>query len=184
MRIIDVTKGQLSTPPYPGDPQPKLTRVRTFRKDGFNLSEAKMCLHAGTHADAPLHFLEGGADVSEIPLDRFLNRCRVSSINELRGKGAYQSPSADVPILLLKGEAALTSDEAETLIGSGFLTVGVESSSVGDFAVHTALLSAGIAVIENLDLTRAKEGEYLFCGLPLKLEGAEASPIRAVLVVL
>ena len=68
------------------------------------------------------------------------------------------------------------------------LTVGVSGLSVADESeereVHLAFFNHGINIIENLDLEKAEEGEYYFSGLPLKISGSEASPIRAVLFTL
>ncbi|EJX02008.1 cyclase family protein [gut metagenome] len=54
----------------------------------------------------------------------------------------------------------------------------VESKSLPS---HRLALSNGMAVIENLDLRTVPAGCYELIALPLRLEGVEASPVRAVL---
>jgi arylformamidase len=50
-----------------------------------------------------------------------------------------------------------------------------------DGRVHRTLLSADILIIEGLELRGIEPGEYTLIALPLPLEGADASPCRAVL---
>ena len=49
-------------------------------------------------------------------------------------------------------------------------------------AVHRTLLGAGVVLLENLDLSAARCGEYFLCALPLKMKGSDGSPVRAVLI--
>jgi arylformamidase len=46
---------------------------------------------------------------------------------------------------------------------------------------HHALLAAGIAILEGLDLREAPDGLYELAALPLKIAGGDGSPVRAVL---
>ena len=50
-----------------------------------------------------------------------------------------------------------------------------------DLSNHRALVKAGIAIVENLDLTGIKAGRYNFAALPLKIIGGDAAPVRAIL---
>ena len=54
---------------------------------------------------------------------------------------------------------------------------GPERGSPADVAI----LGAGIWVIEELDLRSIEPGEYELCCLPLKLQGADGAPARALL---
>ncbi|MFC1833533.1 hypothetical protein ACFL2Q_02210 [Thermodesulfobacteriota bacterium] len=51
----------------------------------------------------------------------------------------------------------------------------------GDRAVHKILLSAGLVVLEGLNLSEVEPGEYELICLPMKILGAEGSPARAML---
>lgn len=47
-----------------------------------------MRLHAGSHIDAPEHFLKGGKQVHDLPLDLFMGECVVADFSDkLPGKG-------------------------------------------------------------------------------------------------
>ena len=48
--------------------------------------------------------------------------------------------------------------------------------------MHVALLSYGVAVLENLELRNVPDGRYLLYAAPLKISGAEGAPCRAILV--
>jgi len=50
-----------------------------------------------------------------------------------------------------------------------------------DLPAHHAVRRAGLAILEGLVLDAAGEGRYEIIALPLKIEGADASPVRAVL---
>ena len=81
----------------------------------------------------------------------------------------------------------LSTEAAEYLASRRPACVGVDYLSVGGHKangteVHTALLGAGILLIEGLDLSRAEAGVYELLCLPLSIAGAEAAPARAVLL--
>ena len=66
------------------------------------------------------------------------------------------------------------------------MTVGVDYLSVGGFKTggpktHVALLGAGIWIIEGLNLEHVKPGDYQLVCLPLKLQGSDGAPARAIL---
>ena len=61
-------------------------------------------------------------------------------------------------------------------------SLSVDSMGSEDFPVHRLLLSAGILLVESLDLTGVPERDYTLYCLPLKIVGAEAAPARAILV--
>ena len=81
MKLIDISSDLLTAPVYPGDPEPRLHVVsRIANGDECNLSALYACLHTGTHADAPMHFIEGGKSISEMPLECFIGPCTVLEI--------------------------------------------------------------------------------------------------------
>jgi kynurenine formamidase len=51
-------------------PKPRFGRIRSLPADPFNVTDIHMVAHAGTHVDAPLHFLEDGPDMASVPVDR------------------------------------------------------------------------------------------------------------------
>ena len=60
--------------------------------------------------------------------------------------------------------------------------MSVDPFTSRDFPTHKTLLGHGIPIIENLNLREVPAGCYTLICLPLKMAGAEASPVRAVLV--
>ena len=150
-----------------------------------------MSAHLGTHVDAPSHVLPEGATVGSLPLDAFIGEARVV---DLPGRGEV-GPDAlprrcfGTERLLLRtgGKAFLSPLAALRLAERGALLVGTDAMSVdpedaADLPVHRTLLSRGVAVLENLDLSRAAPGEYRLVALPLFFKELDASPVRAVLI--
>jgi len=189
MRIIDITRELLSAPVYPGDPAPRLTVLQNMENgDDNNLSALSMCVHNGTHMDAPRHFLPEGETIEEIPADVFCGTCLVVVCNGLLLGDAAERLVAKRPPerLLFKGEMSIHPSAAFVLSDSGIKLIGVEPQSVAapadTGAVHRQLLGGGIVLLEGLDLLKVTPGEYTLFALPLKIVGAEGAPVRAVLV--
>ncbi len=182
MKIIDITKELFSAEVYPGDTAPELTRKTTVKDSGFNTSDVNMCLHNGTHIDAPFHVKESGLSVADIPLEKCCGRCAVITVNgrlnlkimrEIRGLSARR--------VLLRG-AKITPVSALALTHLHLDLVGVDVPSVGDKSVHKILIDSGTVVLEGLDLSLAEDGEYTLYAFPMKISGADGAPTRAVLI--
>jgi arylformamidase len=81
---------------------------------------------------------------------------------------------------------ALSADGADYLIRRGVKLVGVDYLSVAPFEqsrpTHEILLSAGIVILEGLDLSGVTQGRYTLYCLPLKLAGSDGAPARAILI--
>jgi len=158
--------------------------------------------HCGTHLDAPRHFLSSGKDVSQLPLrilpavvaavqGRAFDRDALSGLTRLRGAALLVDTGWDVHArtpAYFRGYPCPTGDAARWLVDQGIALLGLDTPSadpVGsstDYAVHQAILGAGIPIVEGLvGLGRlvGREGLF-FLGLPLKVRGLEGSPIRAV----
>ncbi|MCL2671536.1 MAG: cyclase family protein [Clostridiales bacterium] len=167
-KIYDITRDMMRCAPYPGDPTPALSVV--YDDCGFLTQALSASLHAGTHMDAPLHARAGG-DIAGVSLSSCLGDCVVSS-----------EFVADAPRLLLR--RTLTPAEAERFSGLlvGTCAESIAAASAEEFAVHAPLLGRGIVILENLNLDAVPDGDYFLIALPLKISGAEASPVRAILV--
>ena len=181
MRIIDITQELFSCRVYPGDLAPSFERVHEMPRDLYQATNLSLCAHNGTHMDAPLHFIEHGQAVDEVPLDVFYGPCRVLSCF-----GEALVACQHEERLLLKGPVAITAERVEQLAGTGLRLLGVESQSVappGETArVHQILLGAGMILLEGLVLSDVQPGSYTLAAFPLKLAGCEGSPVRAVLI--
>jgi arylformamidase len=84
--------------------------------------------------------------------------------------------------VLVKGAQELDEAAAAAVVDGGVRLLGVDIATVGDERAHEVLLGAGVVVVENLDLSAVEPGEYeLYC-LPLRIEGCDGAPARAILV--
>ncbi len=190
---------------WPSDPPVRIRRVSDIdRGDSHTLSELSMGSHAGTHVDAPLHFIRQGLGVDEMPLDIAVGHARVVEIRDPESI----KPEELEPLRIRRGERILlktknsprvwqtnafvedfvfVSDEAaEYLVKRGVVLVGIDYLSVGGYKhdggnIHHTLLSNGIWIIEGLNLSGVKAGDYDLVCLPLRLERGDGSPARVIL---
>lgn len=191
MRLYDISRELTTAELFPGTPPVELIRECDMaRGDAYNLSSLCASLHAGTHCDAPLHFVNGAADIAEMPLSRYIGRCYVMEVpaGRLDAQFFRDRLLSGTARLLIKGNGAahLSPDAAEYLLEHGVVTIGTDALSVSrmeeDAAVHTALMRAEVAIIETLDLSGIQEGWYTLFAPPVKIAGAEGAFCRAVLV--
>lgn len=195
MKIYDISQELLSSAVYDGDPAPTATRIRSMDEgELYNLTALSMCVHNGTHVDAPRHFINGGKDVSDIPLEKFVGAAYVTHIDgeidadtvrDLIRRAGEISPDSARRILI-GGGGVLTLDAARLLADAGIFLVGTESQSVGPvdapMAVHLALLSREVVLLEGLRLSSVPAGVYFLSAQPLNIKGADGSPARAILI--
>jgi arylformamidase len=191
---------------YPGDPEIVFRAHSSIdRGDPANVTALALGSHSGTHVDAPRHFLPGGNPVDRIPLERLIGPAAVLELPaELRSVGAADLARQDLGghrrVLLRTGISAaaaekrfhpdycaLAPDGAEYLIERGVELVGIDALSVepygsADFAVHHLLLGRGVVIVEGLDLSSVTAGVYQLVCLPLRLQGLDGAPARAVLI--
>lgn len=190
---------------WPGDPEIALTKITSLKEgDTVNLSSLSMGVHSGTHVDAPLHYLEGGVSVELLDLETLIGPAWVAHFPQASEIGVEELASTAIPqgaerILIRTRNSeswtrpsapfqedfvAITETGARRLVESGVRLVGVDYLSVAPWeaaeATHRILLSAGVIIVEGLDLSGVADGEYDFICLPLRLMGAEAAPARAV----
>lgn len=188
--IIDITRELFSVEPFPGDPIPERIQFRGFNKpepDIYQLTIVKLSGHAGTHIDAPLHFLPNGKDAASVDVSRGIGDCKVvSHSGDVTAEDAEKMLSDNTERLLIKGKITITPEAAEVMAARGLLALGTEEMTVGKdpfiAAVHRTLLGAEVLIIENLDLSQAEDGEYFLSALPLKMSELDGSPVRAVLI--
>ena len=154
--------------------------------------------------DAPAHFIDGAPTLDRVPLDRMVGPARVL---DLRGRAVIDAEALRRSVLRA-GDIVLfrtdnserwakpgfqedftyvTLDAAEHLVERGVKTIGMDYLSIEqfgskDFAVHKLLLGKGVFIIEGLDLRAIAPGPYFLSCLPLKLEGVDGAPARAVLM--
>jgi arylformamidase len=190
---------------WPGDPSVQIERrLELDRGEVMNLSAVSMSLHTGTHMDAPLHFLQEGASLDEMPLEATVGRARVI---EIRDPESVKPEHLDGR-RLRRGERILfktrnskrcwaraefcedfvyiSKEAARYLAERRVQTVGIDYISVGGFhqdtvETHQILLEAGIWIIEGLNLAGVRPGRYELVCLPLRVLRSDGAPARAIL---
>ena len=188
MILHDISRELLGAPVYPGDPAPALSALcRIEWGDVCNTSALSACAHNATHVDAPRHFIPDGTDTAALPLDLCVGECSVVAFDGvLLGAQAEEMLPRLRRRVLFKGKMEISPSAAFVLTDAGVKLVGVESQSVASpectSAVHRQLLGSGMALLEGLDLSGVETGEYFLFAPPLKIAGADGSPVRAVLV--
>ena len=195
MKIYDISQEVFNCQVYPGDPMPEKRELKSMEKgELYNLTVFSMCAHNGTHIDAPRHFIQGGKTVDEISMDAFIGMAYVAEhsgvvtdndATEIIANAKKQNMEAAKRILI-KGEVEVSLEAANVFASSNILLLGNEPQSVGPqnapMAVHLALLSADVILLEGIRLSAVPEGVYFLNAAPLNLAGADGSPCRAVLI--
>ncbi len=191
--LIDISQEVLSCAVYPGDPKPALTPLlRIADGASYDLSALSLCVHNGTHVDAPFHFLRDGKTVEQLPLEAFvgdcyLARCQgdVTAADAAAILQRAEQAGADSRILIA-GRAVVTAEAARVFAAAGLLLLGCEGLSVGPvdapMEVHKLLLGAEVALLEGIVLGGLDEGRYFLNAAPLNIAGADGSPCRAWLM--
>ena len=191
MKIIDISKEVMTCDVYPGDPIPELKKIKTIHEDSeYNLSKIDMCLHNGTHMDSPLHFLSDGSDITEIPHEVFFGPCVVVETDIEMITGAfveeYFPRNAKRIIVKSKGVSMFHESAASALADLGYILLGTDGMTVepegSDGRTHRMFMLNNVTLLENLELSNVKSGDYFLSAAPLKISGAEAAPVRAFLV--
>lgn len=187
---------------WPGDTPPRRQVLCDLKRgDPITLSTLHATVHLGAHADAPSHYGVDAPAIHDRRLEDYLGPCQVIRIAAARN-AAIRPDALAVPVtaprvLLATGTfpdpeafnenfAALTPELVGFLHGRGVTLVGVDTPSVDRFSskdlpVHRTLLKYDMAILEGLVLKNVPEGVYELIALPLRLEGFDASPVRAVL---
>jgi arylformamidase len=190
---------------WPGDRPFELRRDSDMIQGAeYNLSSMSTSVHVGTHMDAPVHFIEGGAAMDALPLDAVIGPARVIQIDDperirssdlerqrivtgervlfktLNSRHAWGREPFNTQFVAFAAEAArYLASIRPVLVGVDYLSVGAFESD-GD-ETHHALLGAGIWIVEGLNLVDVEPGPYELICLPLRIGGAEGAPARALL---
>ncbi len=204
-RIYDITRTvSPQTHPWPGDTPFGVAHVMQ-KQDGHsvNLTTLTMSAHIGTHSDAYYHFADEGAHPAQMPLSHYIGRARVVTVS--RQDGAL-TPADLAHVDLAGGERLLIHSHVsnlpddvwpqtiptlsveliEHLAALDYVLIGLDAPSVDAFdsktlPCHHALMQHGMVNLEHLQLQGVPDGDYELVALPLKLEQACGSPVRAIL---
>jgi arylformamidase len=192
---------------YPGNPEIRIQLEQAIaRGAGANVSSIYFGSHTGTHVDAPRHFSDAGAGVDQLSLETLVGQALlvrfdddVMSITrahlearDLRGhkrllfctrNSRLQTESRT----FVPDYTYVAPDAAEYLVSLDVKLVGVDYLSVEQFhsghhRTHHTLLDNNVIIVEGLQLSAPPEGEYQLVCLPLRLDGCDGAPARAVLI--
>ncbi len=182
MKVIDLSKpiASLSTPMFPGYPQPLRAKFATFEEKGYEANVWLFVEHTSTHVDAPAHFVKGGKTIDEIPVDTFVGW---ATAIDLSHKGPKQSITKEdvangIRIAREKGvdfgrgwilliytgygekegtpqwleHPGLDEGACRYLLEIGVKAVGTDAPSPDrePYPAHSILLANGVAIYENL----------------------------------
>lgn len=207
-KLIDISQTlRPDLPVWPGDTAFSVERTWVLSPDcPVNVSRLTMSTHTGAHADAPLHYGADGAEMAAVPLDAYLGPAQLIDVTACGPRRIEPADVAgrlrsDTVRLILRTfgrfphdrwpEAFATPSTAliDLLAAQGGVLIGTDAPSLDpetstDLPAHHAVRQHGLAILEGLVLDGVAEGRYELIALPLKLAGADASPVRAVLRVL
>ena len=170
--------------------------------DHLTLSAIRTTVHLGAHADAPGHYRAGGAGIGERDLSYYYGDCQVMHVDLARGErlrpAALPGPVEAERVLFRTGTfpdpeawnedfGALSAELVHHLADAGVRLVGIDTPSVDlqedkVLESHNAIADRDLAILEGLRLDAVPAGRYVLVALPLRLEGVDASPVRAVLL--
>jgi arylformamidase len=188
---------------WPGDVPFSRNLAMSFGAgDHLELSSIETSLHVGAHADSTLHSAADGAGIDRAPLDRYFGACQVIQVSVPKGARIHRidvTTPVLAPRVLFRTDsfpdperwnedfASLSPELVETLASAGVVLIGIDTPSVDPFSdrkleAHRELAARGIAHLEGLMLGAVEAGFYTLAAFPLRIEGADASPVRAVLV--
>jgi arylformamidase len=198
---ISVVLGEESIT-YPGDPAFSREAPGPQTAEAMKIS---ICAHSGTHLDAPAHFFPDRARLDDFPLEHFIMPAQVVEIldplavraddlqrvqtnpgeailfrtgNSHSGRAANGSFTEEY-VYVAEDAAQWCVDRQLRLVGLDYITL--DRYGDADNPAHRIILGGGLLGLEGINLLNVPPGRYTLVCLPLRIKGAEGSPVRAVL---
>lgn len=172
MQIIDLSQPLFDNMPvYPGDPEVSIKQIHSLDKEGWRLRYLQVSTHIGTHADAFAHMDEKGETIDNIPLEKYIGKTILVSIDDDFPK--------EVGLAFKEGKLDLILFEKLKEAKPLFVVVG--NTAELDVELERKLLQSGILTITdlvNMDELPADK-EFMLYAVPLKIKDGDGSPIRA-----
>lgn len=200
---ISITLNE-NVPVYLGDPVFEKTPIKIGGKNSrVNLNQLNIGTHTGTHVDAPTHLFSDKKSITDISLEAFLGPCYVIEVNSfilieeiltkipLDSERILFKANSQLPLSKnwLDDYQGMPSSFAQKLLENRVkkpLLIGIDALSIEErgkkeLETHKILLENEIVILEGLNLSMIESGFYYLYALPLKLQGLDGSPVRAVL---
>lgn len=205
MKIIDISWPlSIDSTSYKDERDIYLEYQRNFDSDKMRKSSILLSSHAGTHVDAPAHFIEDGIPINKIDLTTLVGPAFVIDLSDVKEK----ITSGDLErfeikpkiILLIKTKNSnlssndsfnynfvyLSEDGANYCVTRKIKAVGIDYLGIErnqpNHGTHKTLLQNDITIIEGLRLGHVRQGRYFLVCLPLAVQNLEAAPARAILI--
>ena len=205
MKIYDVTKvisEEMTV--YKNRDSKKIQRfeIATYPENDMYESDIRLNMHTGTHMDAPLHMINGGKSVEQVDVATYIGKAKVFDLTHVK-VAIYEKDIRDLDIeegdrVIFKTRNSfdppgynpnfiyLEEDGAAYLRDKKIRLIGIDAMSLErdkpEHPTHKIILGAEIGVVEDMDLSKIEAGEYTLHALPLLIKGAEATPVRALLI--
>jgi len=189
---------------FPGDTRFKRHTTMSFKEgQHLGLSSIEGTLHLGAHTDAPNHYHKDGKAIHQCDLSRYYGKCQVIEVSapsaerilpeHLAGKKIlekrilFKTNSFQEPNSWNDDFNSLSTELIEMLSDAGVFLVGIDTPSVDPFddkkiKSHIKIYEKKMSILEGVILSHVEEGLYKLIALPLNIEGADASPVRAILI--
>jgi arylformamidase len=170
----------------------------------LELSSITTTVHVGAHTDAPSHYIGHGEAIHARDPARYVGPCQIVHVDVARGERIrphHLTVPVEAPRVLFRTGtfpdpehwnsdfASLSPELVAHLHDRGVRLVGLDTPSVDPedskaLESHHAIAERDMAILEGVVLDHVAPGLYTLVALPLKLDGADASPVRAVLLPL
>ncbi|MDP2892480.1 MAG: cyclase family protein [Bacillota bacterium] len=187
---------------WPGDTPLELSLKSRADEEGYNISDINMCLHTGTHIDAPCHIFGDGVKADEIGFELLMGKCFLLDASGLPTAVSRRHIQGKIPEgaerLIIKTMAdeeysddpadmkrCLEADAVQYALEKGARLIGCDAYSIGGQGencrrVHHAALDGGCVLLERLKLIGVGSGWYEMICLPLKVH-ADGAPARVII---
>jgi len=188
---------------YPGLPAPVIgdhlsreaSRERYAPGVEFQIGRIDMVANTGTYLDTPFHRYADGFDLSALPLERVAGvPCVVTDDftvpDDVAGRAVLFRTGWDAHWGTDRygdpGHPFVPTAVAHALVDAGVALVGIDSVNIdstagGERPVHSALLAAGIPIVEHLTNLGSlpPATAFDFYAVPVKVAGMGTFPVRA-----
>ena len=203
-RLIDISPIiSPQTAVWPGDVAFSQTfACRLSEGSNIDLSSIQTTVHIGAHCDAPSHYIENGESIESRDLDYYYGDAQVIHVDITQGERIMPSDIVDeikAPRVLFATQSmpdpnhfnmdfcALSPEVVHYLADRNVVLIGIDTPSVDPakskaLESHKAVAKRNLAILEGIILSHVPAGIYTLSAFPLRIHGADASPVRAVLI--